>query len=88
MSKLPDWFEGEVYDEGAEVYNKWTGKGVELNASELCMYDFIMGCNVMIEMGMLVDDDLEEINVSIKKASEWFSKSNPKAHLILFVSKI
>ena len=54
----------------------------------LSMYDFIMGCNVMIEMGMLVDDDLEEINVSIKKASEWFLKSNPKAHLILFVSKI
>ena len=29
--KLPKWFTGELYDEGAEVQNRFSGEKYELN---------------------------------------------------------
>ena len=31
VEKLSDWFEGELYTEGAEVPNRFTGKKITLN---------------------------------------------------------
>ena len=33
--KVPKWFEGEVYDEGSVVQNRFSGEEYELNALEL-----------------------------------------------------
>jgi hypothetical protein len=40
VSKLPKWFKGELYEEGATVQNRFSGEEYELNALELSMYDF------------------------------------------------
>ena len=48
--KLSDWFEGELYTEGAEVTNNFTGEEITLNAEELSIYDFVMGCELYLGM--------------------------------------
>ncbi len=50
MSKLPDWFDGTVYDKGDTVRNTFSGEEFELTAEELSMYDFIMGNQLVFEM--------------------------------------
>ena len=45
MSKLPKWFQGEVYTEGAEVTNRFGGDSCYLTAEELSMYDFVIGAS-------------------------------------------
>ena len=49
--ELPDWFNGEVYTEGAEVTNRFGGDSCHLTAEELSMYDFIIGASDLYEMG-------------------------------------
>ena len=44
--KLPSWFNGELYEEGGTVQNRFSGEEAELTAAELSMYDFIMGVTV------------------------------------------
>ena len=45
--KLPKWFDGEVYDKGAVVQNRFGGEEIELNNIELSMYDLVMGAIVI-----------------------------------------
>ena len=79
MSKLPKWFNGQLYDEGAEVQNRFGGDSCYLNAEELSMYDFVIGASTMYEMGRynnkLVND--------LRKGLDWFRKNNPRAYMIL-----
>ena len=49
--KLPKWFNGEVYDKGAVVQNRFGGAEIELNNIELSMYDLVIGASVITEMG-------------------------------------
>ena len=51
-SKLPTWFDGELYEEGDKVRNPFSGEEFTLNPEELSMYDFIMRAQLVIEMGM------------------------------------
>ena len=37
--EIPEWFNGEVYKEGAEVRNPFSGETYKLNNKELSMYD-------------------------------------------------
>ena len=37
--QLPKWFNGEVYEDGATVQNRFSGEEYELNAVELSMYE-------------------------------------------------
>ena len=53
MSKLPKWFKGQLYDEGAEVQNRFGGDSCYLNAEELSMYDFVIGASTVYEMGFV-----------------------------------
>ena len=39
--KLPKWFTGELYDEGAEVQNRFSGDKCQLNNVELSMYEVL-----------------------------------------------
>ena len=48
--KLPKWFKGELYEEGAVVQNRFGGGEIELNNVELSMYDFVIGSSIVMEM--------------------------------------
>ena len=41
--QLPDWFDGQIYDEGETVTNPFSGEEYTLNNIELSMYDFYNG---------------------------------------------
>ena len=75
--KLPKWFNGTIYDEGAIVANRFTGEEYELNNVELSIYDFIMGATIIMEMDL--DTDIE----NLRKGLGWFRKNNPKAYMVL-----
>ena len=51
-----EWFNGEIYDEGAVVTNPFSGEEYELNNIELSMYDFIMGATMVYETKGFNDD--------------------------------
>jgi len=86
--KLSDWFEGELYTEGANVQNRFTGEEITLNAEELSVYDFVMGCEIYLEMQLEGDDKLESSDIkflrkNMRKGLKWFQSTNPKAYKIL-----
>ena len=77
--KLPKWFNGQLYDEGAEVQNRFSGEKYELNNVELSMYDFVIGATTVMEMGthdprMITD---------LRKGLDWFRKNNAEAYMVL-----
>ena len=75
--KLPKWFKGQLYDEGAEVTNRFGGDSCYLNNVELSMYDFVIGASTIMEMGL--DTDV----ASLRKGLDWFRKNNAEAYMIL-----
>ena len=77
--ELPKWFKGEVYDEGAEVTNRFSGDSCYLTAEELSMYDFIIGASDLMEMGMYAPKTIDDM----RKGINWFRKNNPNAYMIL-----
>ena len=77
--KLPKWFNGELYEEGATVQNRFSGEEYELNAMELSMYDFVIGSTIVLEMGMHSDNMI----IDLRKGLDWFRKNNPKAYMVL-----
>jgi|TARA_R110002051_G_C8560995_1_gene474178 hypothetical protein len=81
MKKLPDWFEGEIYEIGDEVRNPFSGETCVLNANELSMYDLIKGAEMAMTMGVVLDTD-ECIKI-LNEGAEWIKKNNPKAYKIL-----
>jgi len=81
MSKLPKWFNGEVYTEGAEVQNRFGGDSCYLNAEELSMYDFIMGCSMVFET--MPSKASNKIINEFHKGLNWFMKNNPSAYMVL-----
>ena len=76
MSKLPKWFNGEVYTEGAEVTNRFGGDSCYLTAEELSMYDFIIGASTLMEMGMYAPKSIDDM----RKGLDWFRKNNVDAY--------
>ncbi len=79
IPKLPKWFKGELYEEGAVVRNRFSGEEYELNNVELSMYDFVMGATIIMEMGMTNPSSVKEL----KKGLDWFRKNNSKAYMVL-----
>ena len=77
--QLPKWFKGELYEEGAEVTNRFGGDSCHLNNVELSMYDFIIGCSIMTEMGRCNNDLITDL----RKGLDWFRVHNAKAYMIL-----
>ena len=77
--QLPKWFNGELYEEGATVRNRFSGEEYELNAMELSMYDFVIGSTIVLEMGMHSDNMI----IDLRKGLDWFRKNNPKAYMVL-----
>ena len=79
-NKLPSWFNGELYEEGGTVQNRFSGEEYELNNVELSMYDFVMGASQMAEMGIF--NSPHHIK-ELRKGLDWFRKNNPKAYMVL-----
>ena len=78
--KLPKWFNGELYEEGDTVINRFSGEEYELNNVELSMYDFIMGATIVLEMA----GGYKHANVDeLRKGLDWFRKHNAKAYMVL-----
>ena len=78
--KLPKWFKGELYEEGATVRNRFSGEEYELNAMELSMYDFVMGSTIVLEMaGGYNHTDVNEL----RKGLDWFRMNNAEAYMVL-----
>ena len=77
--KLPKWFNGELYSEGATVQNRFSGEEYELTAEELSMYDFVMGATTMMEMGMHHDSMITDL----RKGLDWFRMNNAEAYMVL-----
>ena len=75
-TELPEWFNGEVYTEGAEVTNRFGGDSCQLTAEELSMYDFIIGASTLMEMGMYVPKNIDDM----RKGLDWFRKNNVDAY--------
>jgi hypothetical protein len=71
--KTPKWFKGEIYSEGCEVRNPFSGETYELNGLELSLYDYIMGSQ-MVNFGNAND---------FNKALTWFRVNNPEAYMVL-----
>jgi len=75
--KLPKWFNGELYDEGATVQNRFSGEKYELNNVELSMYDFVMGATMCMEMEL-------PCNVTeLRQGLSWFRQNNSEAYMVL-----
>ena len=79
---LPKWFTGQLYDEGAEVTNRFGGDSCYLNNVELSMYDFIMGATQMMEMQVLTWND-SQMTRDLRKGLDWFRKNNANAYMVL-----
>ena len=77
--KLPLWFNGELYEEGGTVQNRFSGEEYELNNVELSMYDFIMGATQMAEMGIFNSPHHMQ---ELRKGLDWFRKNNPEAYMV------
>ena len=84
--KVPKWFEGEIYDEGAVVQNRFSGEECYLNALELSIYDMIMGAQMFIEMrynGDMLDERTAPMQKDMRKGLDWFRTHNAKAYMVL-----
>ena len=78
--QLPKWFNGELYEEGAEVTNRFGGDSCYLNNVELSMYDFVIGSSILMEMsGGYKHTDVNEL----RKGLDWFRKYNSEAYMVL-----
>ena len=77
--QLPKWFNGELYEKGATVQNRFSGEECELNNIELSIYDFIMGCSIMMETHGYSHTNIDEM----RKGLDWFRKTNPEAYMVL-----
>jgi len=75
--KLPKWFDGQVYDKGAVVQNRFGGEEIELNNIELSMYDFVMGASIIAEMGLNTDIK------NLRRGLDWFRTHSPTAYMVL-----
>ena len=86
QKQLPKWFTGELYEEGAEVTNRFGGDSCYLNNIELSMYDFIMGAQMIFAIhqekqpNKPISDKLID---EFEKALSWFRKNNSEAYMVL-----
>ncbi len=80
-TKLPAWFEGMQYDKGDTVTNPFSGEEYELNATELSMYDFVVGSQLVMEMTpkMITPKAVKDF----QKGLDWFRSNNPRAYMVL-----
>jgi len=83
--QLPKWFNGELYEEGATVRNRFSGEEYKLNAIELSLYDFVMDSTIICEMGLDAwgfSPDKELVK-DLRRGLDWFRTHNSEAYMVL-----
>ena len=80
QKQLPKWFTGELYEDGAEVTNRFGGDSCYLNNVELSMYDFIMGATMTSEM---LPNSSTQLIRDLRKGLDWFRQNNSEAYMVL-----
>ena len=80
-TKLPAWFKGQLYDKGDTVKNIFSGERYELNATELSMYDFIVGSQMVMEMQPKTVTP--KMISDFQKGLDWFRSNNSRAYMVL-----
>jgi hypothetical protein len=84
QQEIPLWFTGQVYTEGEEVRNEFSGETYYLNAVELSIYDMIMGGQMVIDlMGGPFNASTAEIQDNMAKGLSWFRENNAEAYMVL-----
>lgn len=80
-TKLPAWFKGKCYEKGDTVRNPFSGESHELSATELSMYDFIIGSQMVMEMQprMTTQQQVKDF----QKGLDWFRSKNASAYMTL-----
>jgi len=77
--KQPKWFQGQIYSEGGEVRNPFSGETYELNGLELSLYDFIIGSQMVFSQFEATRKQITDFD----KALRWFRVNNPEAYMVL-----
>ena len=80
-TKLPAWFKGQLYDKGDTVKNIFSGEKYELNATELSMYDFVVGSQLVFEMQPKTITP--KMIKDFQKGLDWFRSNNSSAYMVL-----
>jgi hypothetical protein len=75
----PKWFQGQIYSEGGEVRNPFSGETYELNGLELSLYDYIMGSQMVFSQFEATKKQITDFD----KALRWFRVNNPEAYMVL-----
>jgi len=83
LNKLPEWFNGIIYDKGETVTNPFSGDTYKLTNLELSMYDFIIGAQMVLEIPALSEEKQIEICKNMSKGISWFRRNNGKAYMVL-----
>ena len=78
-NKLPKWFDGTIYSIGNKVTNPFSEESIELTAEELSMYDFLLGAQMLFDLGMNDKSVLKDFHNGLN----WFRKHNSKAYMVL-----
>ena len=68
MSELPEWFTGEVHTKGEVVKHPVTGKPYPLTATELSMYNYLTGAQLITEIGINHQGNFEMMKEMMKAA--------------------
>ena len=77
---IPNWFKGNIYEDGATVTNRFSGEEYELNNIELSIYDFVIGATIVVEMGMF---NTPKHVQDLRKGLDWFKQNNSEAYMKL-----
>ena len=77
---IPKWFNGQIYEKGSVVQNRFGGAEIELNNIELSMYDFVMGASVTAEMGIF---NTPQHMKDLRRGLDWFRTHSPEAYMVL-----
>ena len=78
---LPEWFDGEVYEDGTEVTNPYSGCSCWLSAKELSMYDLIKGTEFLLEGGTKSEYLVNTFYDGIR----WFQDNNAEAYMLSLI---
>lgn len=83
QQEIPECFDGELYEDGGEVFGPVFNEVCKLNRTELFIYDSVLGSATLLAMGINND---EETKRKVELGLEWFKENNIKAHQILMES--
>ena len=78
--KLPNGFNGTIYEEGGSVKDPFSDKEYEMTNIELSIFDSFSGYSVLRDMlspDEMMSDERGEIEYSIAFLAVWFRENNP-----------